>query len=106
VQGASKTIVSCLEAYVAQGNTVEGCNVTVDRAYGHVQVGCAVRYSLKIDFCKEANMGHIGIQMKFEYYLKRQILRLKNVFGSISYYSFLKYWKSSIIRIFGMIWDE
>jgi hypothetical protein len=30
------TIVTCLDAYVAQGNSVKGVNITIDRAYSHV----------------------------------------------------------------------
>jgi hypothetical protein len=38
VQGAAKTIITCLDAYVAQGNSVKGCNVTIDRAYSNYHV--------------------------------------------------------------------
>jgi len=33
VQGAAMSIITCLDAYVAEGNTVKGCNVTIDRGY-------------------------------------------------------------------------
>ncbi len=38
VQGAAMTIITCLDAYVAEGNSVKGCNVTIDRAYSNIHV--------------------------------------------------------------------
>jgi hypothetical protein len=38
VQGAAMTIITCLDAYVAEGNSVKGCNVTIDRAYSNIPV--------------------------------------------------------------------
>lgn len=35
VLGAAKTIITCLDAYIAQGNSVKGCNLTIDRGYSH-----------------------------------------------------------------------
>lgn len=52
VQGAAKTIVTCLEAYIAQGNSVKGVNLTIDRAYSHVQ---AVK-----TICKKFQMTVVG----------------------------------------------
>jgi hypothetical protein len=30
------SVVNCLDAYVAQGNTVKGCNVTIDQSYAGI----------------------------------------------------------------------
>lgn len=73
VQGAAKSIITCLDAYVAQGNSVQGCNITIDRAYSQVTAIQAICKRFKVTIVGTICNNRKGLPVHFKNTTGREI---------------------------------